>query len=111
MFRDYRSHAWQWHPREYRATCDVIQAQEVERLVAKLPPTHREALRWAYVYRCTPARACRVLVLKYDGLARHVHDSRSMMDLAMRGSDRWQDAVFQDIKRREVEGEGSPPVS
>lgn len=94
MFRDYRSHAWQWHPREYRESCDLIQAHQVERLVSRMPPTHREAIRWAYVYRCTPEKACKVLQLRYDGLARHVHDARSMLDLAMTGSDSWVEAVI-----------------
>jgi hypothetical protein len=99
MFRDYRSHAWQWHPREHRVACDIIEAQKVERLVGQLPPLHRYALRWCYVYRYSPARAVRFMRVDYQGLGRHVSDARSMVDLALRGSDRWQDAVLQDMLR------------
>ena len=79
MFRNYRSHAWQWHTPEHRETCDLIDAQWLERQVAKLPRFHREAVRWAYVHRCTPAIAARELGLNYEGLYRFVRDGRQML--------------------------------
>ena len=79
MFRQYRSHAWQWHTPEFRPTCDLIDAVLIEKTVARLPRTHRETIRWAYVYRCTPAIAIRELALSYEGLARHVRDARTML--------------------------------
>jgi len=79
MFKNYRSHAWQWHTPEHRETCDTLDAQWLERLVAKLPSRHRDAVRWAYVYRYTPAIACRELGLSYDGLFKHLRDGRQML--------------------------------
>ena len=79
MFRGYRSHAWQWHTPEIRETCDMLDAQAIEKTVSKLPEKHRTAVRWAYVYRCTPAIACRELGLSYDGLYRHLRDGRQML--------------------------------
>ena len=100
MFRDYRSHAWQWHPREHRPECNVIEAQEVESFIAKLPPTHREVLRWCYVRRYNPAKASRNLRLDYAGMERHIHDGRSMLDLALRGSKNWCAAVMYSGESR-----------
>ena len=79
MFRHYRSHAWQWHTPEFRPTCDLLDAVVIEKIVARLPHKHREAVRWSYVYRCTPAIAIRELALSYEGLARHVRDGRTMV--------------------------------
>ena len=79
MLRGYRGHAWQWHTPEFRETCDVLDAVVIEKIVAKLPERHRTALRWSYVYRCTPAIAARELALSCDGLYRHVRDARQMV--------------------------------
>lgn len=78
MFRNYRSHAWQWSTPEVRETCDLIDAQALEKVVSTLPIKHRAAVRWSYVYRASPAIACRELGLSYDGLYRHVRDGRQM---------------------------------
>jgi hypothetical protein len=79
MFRQYRSHAWQWHTPDYRQTCDTLDAVVIEKVVGRLPHVHREAIRWCYVYRCTPAIAIRSLALSYEGLARHLRDGRMMV--------------------------------
>jgi hypothetical protein len=79
MFRQYRSHAWQWHTPDHRPTCDTLDALLVEKTMRLLPLRHREAVRWAYVYRCSPAIAIRELALSYDGLARYVRDGRMMV--------------------------------
>lgn len=79
MFRQYRSHAWQWHTPEHRPTCDTLDAVLIEKTLRRLPVAHREAIRWCYVYRCTPAIAARELALSYEGLARHVRDGRTMV--------------------------------
>lgn len=85
MFRNYRSHAWQWHTPEHRETCDLLDAMVVEKAVGRLPVTHREAVRWAYVYRCLPYVACRELGVSEEGLARHIHDGRAMLQHALDG--------------------------
>lgn len=79
MFKNYRSHAWQWYTPEIRETCDLIDAQALEKVVGTLPPKHRAAVRWAYVYRASPAIAVRELGLTYEGLYRHVRDGRQML--------------------------------
>lgn len=79
MFRGYRSHAWQWHTPEIRETCDILDAQAIEKIVAGLPEKHRYTLRWAYVVRCTPAPCARALGLSYEGLYRHLCDARQMV--------------------------------
>ena len=99
MFRDYRSHAWQWHPKEYREACDILEAQEVERKVAKLPPQQREAIRWCYVYRCSPAAAIREMRVSYEALERLVHEARSMLDISCRSKDYWtEEAALELVK-------------
>lgn len=79
MFRMYRSKAFQWHPPIYRETCDLIDAQLVEKTMRHLPHAHREALIWFYLVRCTPAIACRHLATNYAGLALFVRDGRQMV--------------------------------
>lgn len=79
MFAQYRSHAWQWHTPEHRETCDVLDAMVMEGEVAKLPPHSRYAVRWAYVYRYTPAVAVRFVKSDYGGLYRHLRDGRQML--------------------------------
>lgn len=79
MFRMYRSHAWQWHTPEHRETCDMLDAQRIEKEVSGLPQKHREAVRWAYVICCPPIKAQRALGLTKDGLFRHIQDGRTML--------------------------------
>lgn len=79
MFRQYRSHAWQWHTPEVREVTDTLDAQQIEKEVSKLPDAHREAIRWAYVVCCPPIHAQRALGLTKDGLFRHVQDARTML--------------------------------
>ena len=79
MFRQYRSHAWQWHTPELRETCDLIDAQALEKVVSTLPIKHRAAVRWAYVWRHQPYVVCRELALDPVGLWRHLRDGRQML--------------------------------
>jgi hypothetical protein len=79
MFRQYRSHAWQWHSPGYRPTCDILQAQEVEKLMRHLPKRHRDALVWSYVVRSGPAHARKVLACSYSELGELINQGRSMV--------------------------------
>jgi DNA-directed RNA polymerase specialized sigma24 family protein len=79
MFRNYRSHAWQWHSPEHRQTCDTLDALAIEKTMYKLPDKHRQAVRWCYVYRCTPAVAIREIGVSYVCLATLVRESRFMV--------------------------------
>lgn len=79
MFRMYRSHAWQWHAPEHRETCDVLDAQAIEKLVCKLPEKHRQAVRWHYVFPCEPFRMARELGVTEQALFQLVRDGRQML--------------------------------
>jgi hypothetical protein len=39
MFRQYRSHAWQWHTSAFRPTCDLLDAVLIDKTVAKPAPS------------------------------------------------------------------------
>ncbi|MES2187290.1 MAG: hypothetical protein V4505_22260 [Pseudomonadota bacterium] len=79
MFRMAKSSSRQWHAPEHTPQTDAIDAQKVEKLVAGLPPPHRDALRWCYVAPCSPGKACRALAVSMEGLARLVRDGRQMV--------------------------------
>lgn len=59
MFRQYRSHAWQWERPELKAQINTIEASETERVVSMLPDKHRAILRWLYVWPWVPVNAIR----------------------------------------------------
>ena len=59
MFRQYRSHAWQWERPEIKAQINTIEASETERAVSTLPEQHRTVIRWLYVWPWVPVNAVR----------------------------------------------------
>lgn len=79
MFRQYRSKAWQWHEKEFRETCDTLDAANVEKLVASLPPDHAFALRWFYVWKMTIGDARRAIGVSSAGLHRYLRDGRQFL--------------------------------
>ena len=79
MFAQYRSNAWQWHTPEYRETCDPLEAQALEKLMRYLPRKQREAIKWNYVIRCSPAHARQALGCTYAELAAYVREGRQML--------------------------------
>jgi DNA-directed RNA polymerase specialized sigma24 family protein len=79
MFRQYRSHAWQWHPKEHRPSCDTLDAQAMEKVVAGLPPDHAFAVRWYYVWRMSIGDARRAIGVSSSGLHRYLRDGRQMV--------------------------------
>lgn len=84
MFAHYRP-AQHWDVKEHRETCDLIDAQALEKLISTLPMYHAYALRWHYVYRLPAAIARRALGTTYDGLNLYVRDARQMMINLTRG--------------------------
>jgi hypothetical protein len=78
MFRYYRP-AQHWHEKEYRATCDTLDAMEMEKVVGSLPPSHAFALRWFYVWRMTIGDARRAIGVSSAGLHRYLRDGRQML--------------------------------
>ena len=79
MWRQAKSNAWQWHIPEYRKTCDILDAQAIEKEIAKLPAQQRDAVRWCYVYRTHPRAAMKRLGLSAEGLLKAIRDGRQML--------------------------------
>lgn len=80
IWRQYRSHAWQWERPEPKPALDTIKCAETERAVSKLPEKHRTAIRWAYIWYYVPVNAVRrELGVTQDGLAGLIDDGRDML--------------------------------
>ena len=80
MFRQYRSHAWQWHLPDIRIEIDSLQAHETERAIAFLPEKHRFIVRWAYVYSFVPVgKIQREAGMTRDAMAIALVDARDML--------------------------------
>lgn len=71
--------AQHWDAIEPRPAIDGIDAQAMEKGVCALPNLHRAALQWCYVYRFSPAKACRILAVRMDTLGKVVSDGRQML--------------------------------
>lgn len=85
MFRQYRSHAWQWHMPEIKIEINTLEAHETEKAVGVLPPKNRDAIRWNYVFCWIPPNAiCRELAVTRDGLLLLVSNGRDMLQNRLR---------------------------
>lgn len=58
---------------------DSLDAQRVQKGVAALPESHRQAVTWNYVAPCSPTRMARSLGESLDGLAELVRRGRTML--------------------------------
>ena len=84
MFRQYRSHAWQWHPPEIRIALNTLECAETERQVSNLPVGNREALRWCYVFSYIPVTAIRKdLGVTREQLGQLIIDGRDMLSIKL----------------------------
>lgn len=79
MFRQYRSHAWQWHERVPRTPVNVLEAVEMEKAVSALPDKHRAAIRFCYVWCGSPGAFARVLGVSKAGLLQLIEEGRQML--------------------------------
>ncbi len=79
MFRLPRSNSRQWHAPELRSKLNELDGQALEKAVYALPELNRDALRWNYVGRSSPAPICRMLGTNYAGLAIYIRDGRQML--------------------------------
>ena len=81
MFRLYQSKARQWEADPViRVEINTLAAHEIERAVSILPPSHRTAIRWAYVFAFVPVgKVRRELGVTNDALAELIHDARCML--------------------------------
>lgn len=80
MFRQYRSHAWQWHRPEIRTPIDTIRAVNTEKAVGALPEKQMWAIRWNYVFNSGPLNMARRLGVSPAGLAELVNSGRTMLN-------------------------------
>jgi DNA-directed RNA polymerase specialized sigma24 family protein len=60
-------------------TTDRMDAANLAKAVAALPPPHRAALNWAYVKPVSPKRACQAIGTSMEGLAMFLRDGRQML--------------------------------
>jgi hypothetical protein len=79
MFRQYRSKAFQWHVPELREPLNIPEAVEMEKAVSLLPEKHREAIRWAYVWRDSPVATAKRLAVTKQGLLDLIHAGRQIL--------------------------------
>ena len=79
MFRQYRSHAWQWERPTVRDAVNVPEAVEMEKAVSQLPEKHRTAIRWSYVFPGSPLKMARELAVSKEGLLLLEQQGRTML--------------------------------
>jgi DNA-directed RNA polymerase specialized sigma24 family protein len=79
MFRQYRSHAWQWERPAIADQTNVMEAVEMEKTISGLPEKHRAAIRWCYVFAGHPARMARELGVSKQGLCDLIAAGRTML--------------------------------
>jgi DNA-directed RNA polymerase specialized sigma24 family protein len=79
MFKQYRSHSWQWHTPEIRTPVNTLEAHALEKAVSALPEKHRDAVRWSYVFQNNPLQMARRLGVSKEGLLALVVDGRAML--------------------------------
>ena len=80
MFRLYRAPK-QWESDlQIRIEINTIDASEIEKAVSILPPKHRTAIRWFYVFSHTPVgRVRREIGVTSEGLKGLIDDGRDMI--------------------------------
>ena len=83
MFRLYKSKARQWHAPDVKPALDTLDAIKLEQAVRALPPDQREAIRWCYVRRTTPARQIRAIGCTYEGLYHLIQAGRGNLSLRL----------------------------
>ena len=79
MFRQYRSHNWQWERPTVPDPVNIPEAVDMEKAVSLLPEKHRMAVRWSYVMQGHPARMARELGVSKQGLLDLVNAGRLML--------------------------------
>lgn len=80
MFRLYKA------PKQWESDLHVpiqlntLECHEIERAISFLPPPHRTALRWGYVFQHVPVNAVRrELAVTREGLGQLINDARDML--------------------------------
>lgn len=78
MFKGFKS-SEVWAHNEISVPINPLDGALVETMVSALPVRHRDAIRWAYVYRIQPWRFCRNMGITQTTLAELIHDGRQML--------------------------------
>jgi hypothetical protein len=80
MWAQSKSNAWQWHPREFRPTCDTQDAHVMEKEICKLPEKERKAIIWFYILaHMTVTTVRKGLGLTIEGLNNTIISARQML--------------------------------
>jgi DNA-directed RNA polymerase specialized sigma24 family protein len=79
MFRQYRSHSWQWHTPDIKQSINIPEAVEMEKAVSLLPEKHREAIRFCYVFAGSPVATAKRLGVSKQGLLDLIRSGRTML--------------------------------
>lgn len=79
MWKQGLSNSRQWHAPVLRPIVDSLGGHDMELAVRGLPKHHRDAIRWAYVYRTPPLKAQRMIGVTAATLLRLVTDGRTML--------------------------------
>lgn len=74
-----KSHGRQWHAPELRAAVDTLAGMRMEKAVYALPEKHRDAIRWCYVEKCSPASTIKRLAVTYEGLFALIRSGRTIL--------------------------------
>jgi len=72
------SKQWEVSP-QIKIDVDTLDGHEIEKAVYKLPEPMRGAIRWYYVTRCGVTVQRKSQGLTAEGLAKAVHDGRTML--------------------------------
>lgn len=68
-----------------RETCDILDAEMVEKVIRALPEPNRTAIRWWYVKADNPKKAAQALGLSLSGLSDIISQTRSLLSRSLRG--------------------------
>ncbi|MBK5203911.1 MAG: hypothetical protein JJD98_00430 [Polaromonas sp.] len=81
MFRFARSNSRQWETDPHiHIEINTLAAHEIEKAVSSLPPKHRTALRWSYVFSFVPVgKMQRELGLTREAIRQMLDDARDML--------------------------------
>ena len=68
-----------------RETCDILDAETMEKIVRDLPEPNRTAIRWWYVKATNPRKAAQALGLSLSGLSDIISQTRSLLCRGLHG--------------------------
>lgn len=74
-----KSHGRQWYAPEVKAAVDTLAGHAMEKAVSALPEKQRDAIRWCYVGKWSPAIQIRAQGVTYEGLGNLVRSGRIML--------------------------------